>query len=76
MEDVLVGLLDQLLKQPQCHDADLGGQEGRNEAKSKYLPRDKKGGSGFLNLICVREIFNDDEQLINKINVLSANYSL
>lgn len=27
VEDVLAGLLDQLLKQPQCHDADLGTQE-------------------------------------------------
>ncbi len=27
VEDVLVGLLDQLLEQPQCHDADLGTQK-------------------------------------------------
>lgn len=28
VEDVLVGLLDQLLKQPQRHDADLGTEQG------------------------------------------------
>lgn len=32
VEDVLVRLLDQLLKEPQCHDADLGAQMEKRRA--------------------------------------------
>lgn len=33
VEDVLVGLLDQLLEQAQCHDADLGAHMERRRAQ-------------------------------------------
>lgn len=32
VEDVLVWLLDQLLEEPQCHDADLGAQVKKRRA--------------------------------------------
>ena len=36
-QDVLAGLLDQLLKQPQGHDADLGRERGRCEHQTTPL---------------------------------------
>ena len=49
VEDVLVGLLDQLLKQPQRHDADLGGgQRGRN--KAQLPPQAHRGESRIYSL--------------------------
>lgn len=52
VEDVLVGLLDQLLKQPQRHDADLGTRRGRGlaHAQPSLLLAVRQVGSGCLNI--------------------------